>query len=87
MKHPGCEHTVSLPSYLGMISSSLTNAASVCAGVDQPTGPIDTTMYDYETMESVDDDLIHNLCELVRTPVFKYFQVRIQCSYLVRMPG
>lgn len=42
----------------------------------QPTGPIETTMCDYETIESVNSELYHNLRELVKTPFFKYFQVR-----------
>jgi ERO1-like protein beta len=42
----------------------------------QPTGPIETTMCDYETIESVNSELYHNLHELVKTPFFKYFQVR-----------
>jgi hypothetical protein len=42
----------------------------------QPTGPIETTMCDYETIESVNNELYHNLRDLVNTPFFKYFQVR-----------
>ncbi|KAJ3880501.1 hypothetical protein F5051DRAFT_399555 [Lentinula edodes] len=41
----------------------------------KPTGPIDTTMCDYETVESVNGDLFSNIHELVKTPFFKYFQV------------
>jgi ERO1-like protein beta len=32
-------------------------------------------MCDYETVESVSDELYLNLHELVHTPFFKYFQV------------
>lgn len=32
-------------------------------------------MCDYETMESVNDDLFSNLSELVEKPFFRYFQV------------
>lgn len=47
----------------------------------QPTGPIETTSCDYESLESVNNDLFNNMDELVRTPFFKYFQVRsFQCS-------
>lgn len=42
----------------------------------QPTGPIETTMCDYETVASVNEELFGNLAELVRLPFFKYFQVR-----------
>ncbi|KAF8070640.1 hypothetical protein FPV67DRAFT_1488144 [Lyophyllum atratum] len=41
----------------------------------QPTGPIETTMCDYETVESVTEELYSNLSELVRLPFFRYFQV------------
>lgn len=33
-------------------------------------------MCDYETVESVNEELFNNLSELVRLPFFKYFQVR-----------
>lgn len=43
-------------------------------------------MCDYETIESVNDDLYHNLRELVRMPFFKYFQVsKFISPYLVRI--
>ncbi|KAF9075420.1 hypothetical protein BDP27DRAFT_1257115 [Rhodocollybia butyracea] len=41
----------------------------------KPTGPIDTTMCDYETVESVNGDLFSNVHELVQLPFFKYFQI------------
>ncbi|GLB37617.1 putative endoplasmic Reticulum Oxidoreductin 1 (ERO1) [Lyophyllum shimeji] len=41
----------------------------------KPTGPIETTLCDYETVESVTEELYSNLSELVRLPFFKYFQV------------
>ncbi len=34
-------------------------------------------MCDYETIESVNDDLFSNLSELVQQPFFRYFQVRL----------
>lgn len=43
--------------------------------VVQLTGPIETTMCDYETVESVNDELFSNLSELVEKPFFRYFQV------------
>jgi ERO1-like protein beta len=33
-------------------------------------------MCDYETVESVNEELFNNLSELVRLPFFKYFRVR-----------
>ncbi|KAF5393259.1 hypothetical protein D9757_000769 [Collybiopsis confluens] len=49
----------------------------------QPTGPIDTTMCDYETVESVNGDLFSNVHELVKMPFFKYFQVDLyrECPF------
>jgi ERO1-like protein beta len=82
MKHPGCEHTVSLPSYLGMISSSLTNAAFVCGGWSAYRS---NRHYYVRLRDNRELTMIHNLCELVRTPFFKYFQARIQCSCFVLM--
>ncbi|KAK1235593.1 endoplasmic oxidoreductin-1 [Marasmius sp. AFHP31] len=48
-----------------------------------PTGPIDATLCDYETIEAVNGDLFHNLHELVQTPFFKYFQVDLyrECPF------
>ncbi|KAJ7346838.1 hypothetical protein DFH08DRAFT_203690 [Mycena albidolilacea] len=48
-----------------------------------PTGPIDTTLCDYETVESVNDRLFANLHELVQMPFFKYFQVDLyrECPF------
>ncbi|KAF7981891.1 hypothetical protein HWV62_31473 [Athelia sp. TMB] len=48
-----------------------------------PTGPIETTLCDYESIESVNEDLFHNLKELVHTPFFKYFQVDLyrECPF------
>jgi len=39
------------------------------------TGPIETTLCDYETIESVNDDLFGQLHALVETPFFRYFRV------------
>ncbi|TCD64625.1 hypothetical protein EIP91_003859 [Steccherinum ochraceum] len=40
-----------------------------------PTGPIETTLCDYETVEAHNDDLYTHLKDLVKTPFFKYFRV------------
>ncbi|KJA20747.1 hypothetical protein HYPSUDRAFT_42833 [Hypholoma sublateritium FD-334 SS-4] len=47
------------------------------------TGPIETTMCDYETIESVNDELFNNLSELVQQPFFRYFQVDLyrECPF------
>ncbi|KAF8813771.1 endoplasmic oxidoreductin [Phlegmacium glaucopus] len=47
------------------------------------TGPIETTLCDYETMESVNDELFGNLSELVHMPFFRYFQVDLyrECPF------
>ncbi|KAF8160831.1 hypothetical protein B0H34DRAFT_698292 [Crassisporium funariophilum] len=47
------------------------------------TGPIETTLCDYETMESVNDDLFSNLSNLVDMPFFRYFQVDLyrECPF------
>lgn len=46
------------------------------------SGPIETTQCDYETLESINDDLHQNLHELVRTPFFKYLKVcRFVCIH------
>lgn len=44
----------------------------------QTTGPIETTACDYESIDSVTEDLFDNLHELVQTPFFKYFRVCFQ---------
>lgn len=41
----------------------------------QLKGPIETTLCNYETVESVNDDLYGYLQQLVKTPFFKYFKV------------
>jgi len=48
-----------------------------------PTGPIETTLCDYETIESVNDELFNQLHALVETPFFKYFRVDLyrDCPY------
>ncbi|KAI6157561.1 hypothetical protein BKA82DRAFT_4058590 [Pisolithus tinctorius] len=47
------------------------------------TGPIETTMCDYETIESVNEELYTNLHDLVQTPFFRYFQVDLyrECPF------
>ncbi|KAI0305714.1 endoplasmic oxidoreductin [Multifurca ochricompacta] len=48
-----------------------------------PTGPIETTLCDYETIESVNNVLYDQLHELVETPFFKYFRVDLyrECPF------
>ncbi|KAJ3568857.1 hypothetical protein NP233_g5439 [Leucocoprinus birnbaumii] len=47
------------------------------------TGPIETTLCDYETIESVNDELFRDLSDLVRMPFFRYFQVDLyrECPF------
>lgn len=47
------------------------------------TGPIETTLCDYETIESVNGEIYSALSELVQTPFFKYFQVDLyrECPF------
>lgn len=47
------------------------------------TGPIETTMCDYESIESVNEELWANLHDLVQTPFFRYFQVDLyrECPF------
>ncbi|KAF5358823.1 hypothetical protein D9758_008560 [Tetrapyrgos nigripes] len=47
---------------------------SVCQNV-KPTGPIDATLCDYETVDQVNDALYKNLKELVKVPFFRYLQM------------
>ncbi|EIW63321.1 endoplasmic oxidoreductin [Trametes versicolor FP-101664 SS1] len=48
-----------------------------------PTGPIETTQCNYESIESVTDDLYNELHSLVETPFFKFFRVDLyrDCPY------
>lgn len=48
-----------------------------------PTGPIETTLCDFETVESYNDELYNNLHELVETPFFKYWRVDLyrECPF------
>ncbi|KAF9265902.1 endoplasmic oxidoreductin [Marasmius fiardii PR-910] len=41
----------------------------------KPTGPIEATLCDYETVDSVKDELYENLQGLVKTPFFRYVQM------------
>ncbi|CAG7854695.1 ERO1-like protein 2; AltName: Full=Endoplasmic reticulum oxidoreductin-1-like protein B; Flags: Precursor [Serendipita indica DSM 11827] len=40
-----------------------------------PLGPIETTLCNYETVESVNDELFETLHQLVETPFFRYYKV------------
>jgi hypothetical protein len=57
-------------------ASLLTTATTRLSFIRQPTGPIETTLCDYETIESVNNVLYNQLHDLVQTPFFKYFRVR-----------
>jgi hypothetical protein len=48
-----------------------------------PTGPIETTLCDYESIDSVNDQLYTVLRNLVQTPFFRYFQVDLyrECPF------
>ncbi|KAF8678167.1 Endoplasmic [Rhizoctonia solani] len=46
----------------------------------KPTGPIETTLCDFETVESVNSKLFGQLADLVTTPFFKYFKVDLYRS-------
>ncbi|RDX55119.1 endoplasmic oxidoreductin [Lentinus brumalis] len=48
-----------------------------------PTGPIETTQCDFETIESVTDELYNDLHTLVETPFFKYFRLDLyrECPF------
>ncbi|OSD06861.1 endoplasmic oxidoreductin [Trametes coccinea BRFM310] len=48
-----------------------------------PTGPIETTQCDFETVESATDELYEELHALVETPFFKYFRADLyrDCPY------
>ncbi|KEP49843.1 endoplasmic oxidoreductin 1 [Rhizoctonia solani 123E] len=46
----------------------------------KPTGPIETTLCDFETIEGVNSKLFGQLADLVTTPFFKYFKVDLYRS-------
>ncbi|KIY74420.1 endoplasmic oxidoreductin [Cylindrobasidium torrendii FP15055 ss-10] len=48
-----------------------------------PTGPIDTTTCDFETVDSVNEELYSTLHDLVATPFFKYFRADLyrECPF------
>lgn len=56
--------------------ASLVSVPTVLSIVRQHTGPIETTLCDYETVESINNVLYDQLHELVQRPFFKYFRVR-----------
>ena len=49
----------------------------------QPTGPIETTLCDFESVESVNKVLHTSLAELVKAPFFKYFRTDLyrECPF------
>ncbi|EEB93661.1 hypothetical protein MPER_07648, partial [Moniliophthora perniciosa FA553] len=40
----------------------------------KPTGPIEATLCDYETVDNVKKDLYENLRDLMQAPFFRYLQ-------------
>lgn len=50
---------------------------------DKLTGPIETTLCDYESVESVNQELLNSLNELVNAPFFKYFRTDLyrECPF------
>lgn len=49
----------------------------------QLTGPIETTLCNYESVESVNSELHRSLDELVHAPFFKYFRTDLyrECPF------
>lgn len=48
-----------------------------------PTGTIETTLCDYESVDTANDKLVLNLKELVQTPFFRYFRIDLyrECPF------
>uniref|UniRef100_A0A0W0EXF6 Endoplasmic oxidoreductin-1 n=1 Tax=Moniliophthora roreri TaxID=221103 RepID=A0A0W0EXF6_MONRR len=66
----------------GVFQEETLKTESWDAGVDvkqcqnlKPTGPIEATLCDYETVDSVKKDLYENLRDLVKAPFFRYLQM------------
>ncbi|CAE6478025.1 unnamed protein product [Rhizoctonia solani] len=56
----------------GVLGEKTLRSGGTC---HKPTGPIETTLCDFETVESVNSKLFGQLADLVTTPFFKYFKV------------
>lgn len=69
-KDAECSHSVSLP-----CRAQMQLWIKHCRV--QPTGPIEMTQCDFETVESVTDELYNNLHDLVATPFFRYYRVSV----------
>ncbi|TFK73936.1 endoplasmic oxidoreductin-1 [Pluteus cervinus] len=67
----------------GQVQSVLEHKPAQASQCSNPTGPIEATLCDYETVESVNKGLYGNLSALVHTPFFKYFQVDLyrECPF------
>ncbi|EIM81228.1 endoplasmic oxidoreductin-1 [Stereum hirsutum FP-91666 SS1] len=68
----------------GQVQNVLEHEPVHTASCEQsPTGPIETTMCNYESIESVNDELYRELHELVQTPFFKYFRADLyrECPF------
>ena len=48
----------------------------------KPSGPIENTLCEYETLERVNTDLYDTLHDLVKTPFFRYYKVRLSPFHL-----
>lgn len=68
------------------VSHRLSTSSKFQLTVPQPTGPIETTLCDFETVEGVNNKLFGQLADLVKTPFFKYFKVRIRTSASLLYP-
>jgi len=55
----------------GVIGAKTTKRGGTC---HKPTGPIETTLCDFETVEVMNNRLFKQLADLVTTPFFKYFR-------------
>lgn len=56
--------------------------SSACAHL-RLTGPIETTLCDYETLESANEEIVSNLDDLVKMPFFRYYKVDLyrECPF------
>ncbi|CDO77316.1 hypothetical protein BN946_scf184775.g6 [Trametes cinnabarina] len=92
--HPFSFHASAEPQRQSVLDSSHPRSGEVKSVLERepvkeaaceyiPTGPIETTQCDFETVESATDELYTELHALVETPFFKYFRVDLyrDCPY------
>ncbi|KAF8639583.1 hypothetical protein AX17_001484 [Amanita inopinata Kibby_2008] len=70
----------------GQVQTVLNHIPSKDATCKQPgelKGPIETTLCDFESVDSINEELYTNLSEMIRMPFFKYFQVDLyrECPF------